>query len=181
MLVVPSLLVGCGDETATETGQTPATTVTTSPTTTASATRDYAAQFTSSDGYKYAITLSIAAQAAVAKPDECPPATPAVAGTATYPVALTVKNEAADRPAPFPPLRIELTSGGAVAPQQVLVKAPAGGQCTFTPRVASIGPGETITFRGTSPAIALGGAPGSVGKIEVSASESRFSVAAPVP
>jgi hypothetical protein len=190
LLLVPALLAGCGDDSATETrtGQATATTAGPSPTRTTStsaaatsaATRDFAGELTSTDGYKYAITLSVASQPAATKADECPPATPAVAGTSTYPVSLTVRNMAADKPAPFPPLRVELTSGGAVAPQQVLVRAPAG-TCTFTPRVTSLGAGESVTFRGTSPPIATAAAPGSVGKIEVSVSETRFSVAAPMP
>jgi len=172
---VPAVLAGCGgdDPTVTETGQAPMTSQ-------AAPAREFNGELTSTDGYTYAITLSVASSPAAPKADECPPASPAVAGTSTYPVTLTVRNQAADRPAPFPPLRIEMTSGGAVAPQKVLVRAPDG-TCTFTPRVSAIPPGSSVSFRGTSPAIATGAAPGSVGKIEVSVSESRFSVAAPVP
>ena len=181
---MPALLAGCGDETVTETGQAPPTSASATtvlvPPTSAAPMRSVVAQFTSNDGYRYNITLSVGAQPAPAKADECPPAAPVVAGTSTLPVALTVRNEAADKPAPFPPLRVELTSGGAVAPQQVLVRSGAAG-CTFTPRMASIGPGESVTFRGTSPAIATTAASGSVGKIVVSASETTFSVSAPVP
>ena len=144
--------------------------------------REFTGQLTSNNGDRFLVTLSVASQPAAAKADECPPATPAATGTATYPVTLTVKNEAGDKTVPFPPLRIELTSGGAVAPQQVLVRPPGtSGACTFTPRVTSLGPNESVVFRGTSPAIATSAAPGSVGKIEVSVSETRFSVAAPVP
>ena len=55
------------------------------------------------------------------------------------------------------------------------------GTCTFSPRVASIGPGASVVFNGTSPLIDDGAAPGSAGRIEVKVSETTFTLAAPLP
>ena len=95
-------------------------------------------------------------------------------------MTLTVANVATDRSAPFPPLRVEHTGAPGTKPAQVLVRDQAG-TCTFAPRVSAIGPGQTLTFKGTSPAIDDTAAPGSAGQIEVKVSESTFSLAAPVP
>ena len=177
---------GCGDDsTTTEAGpgQAVTTTAVAGPTTTAGPMRDYSGKLTSSGGYSYTITVSVGAQPAPAPSagtDPCPPSAPPTSGTATYPVTLRVTNDAAGKPAPFPPLRIEMTTAAGTPPQQVLVKT-AGGQCSFTPRVDSIAGGATVVFQGSSPPIPASAAPGTAGKIQVSASETAFTVAAPLP
>ena len=95
-------------------------------------------------------------------------------------VTMVVANEATDRPAPFPPLRIEMTTAPGSKPSPVLVRDPSGA-CTFTPRAGSIAPGGSVVFNGSSPAIDPAAAPGAAGRIEVNASERRFSLVAPVP
>ncbi|MEW6155323.1 MAG: hypothetical protein AB1673_15260 [Actinomycetota bacterium] len=134
---------------------------------------DYSDELTSSDGHRYRITLSVAGSPAPTAAEDCPPVTGAA--TPSRAVVLTVANQAADRPAPFPPLRIEMAGAAGVAPEPVFVR-DQGGACTFTPRVASIGPGQSVTFRGTSPVEGFG--PGS--RVEVNVSETRFTLAAPV-
>jgi hypothetical protein len=109
---------------------------------------------------------------------DCP--TTATAGRYSLPVTLMVANVATDRAAPFPPVRIELAAPAGTRPGQVLVR-DAGGTCTFSPRVTSIGPGASVVFNGTSPLIEEGAAAGSAGRIEVKVSETTFSLAAPLP
>jgi len=123
------------------------------------------------------VTVALGARSATGGP-ECAGA-PA-AGRSFLPVTLIVANEATDRAAPFPPLRVEMTAGAGAKPVQVLVRDPSGA-CTFMPRVASIAAGGSVVFNGTSPAIDDAAPPGSAGRIEVNLSESRFSLAAPVP
>lgn len=120
----------------------------------------------------------VGTRSATGAPDECPGA--AAAGRFYLPVSLTVANEATDRPAPFPPLRIEMTTAPGTRPGQVQVRDTAGA-CTFAPRVPSIAPGASVVFKGTSPAIEESAGPGSAGRIEVKVSESSFTLAAPVP
>ena len=91
-----------------------------------------------------------------------------------------VANVATDRPAPFPPLRLEMAAPAGTKPAQVLVR-DAGGTCTFSPRVASIGAGASVVFNGTSPLIDETAAAGTAGRIEVKVSETTFSVSAPLP
>ena len=180
-VAVAFLLSGCGAQPTDESGGRSATTATTAtaaapPTTVAG--RAYAADLTTTDGNRYKVTVLVGSASPTGAPDGCP-------GTATpgrfyLPVTVTVANEASDRPAPFPPLRIEMTTGPGAKPAPVLVREPAG-SCTFAPRVPSIGPGASVVFKGTTPAIDEGAAAGSAGRIEVNVSETRFSLAAPVP
>jgi hypothetical protein len=95
-------------------------------------------------------------------------------------VTLIVVNEAKDKSAPFPPLRIEMTAAAGAKPAQVPVRDTTGA-CTFTPRVSAIGPGGSVVFNGNSPAIDTAAAPGSAGRIQVSVSENAFSLVAPLP
>jgi hypothetical protein len=88
-----------------------------------------------------------------------------------------VANLAPDRPAPFPPLRVELATAPGTRPGQVMVTDQAGGACTFAPRMPSIAPGATVSFRGTTPPVEEGGG----GRVEVKVSESSFTLAAPLP
>lgn len=135
----------------------------------------YTSELTTTDGYRYRVTLLLGPPTATATPDECP--TTPVAGRYSLPVTLTVANLATDRPAPFPPLRLELAGAPGTRPGQVMVKDQAGGACTFAPRLPSIAPGATVTFKGTTPPVEEG----SGGRIEVKVSESAFTLAAPLP
>ena len=177
-LVAGSLLVACGDEPAeeapgqTSSSQIPATTSTTV------AGRAYSADLTTTDGHRYRVTVLVGDRSPTGAAADCP-GTPA-AGKSYLPVTLTVANVATDRAAPFPPLRIELTAGAGARPGQVLVRDSAGA-CTFSPRQSSIGPGASVVFKGTSPAIDATAGTGSAGQIEVKVSETTFSLAAPVP
>lgn len=174
-------LAGCGDEDGSDGGTQAATEeapttagAPTSTSTTASAARTHSADFTSTDGYRYRIVV------ALGENGDCQ--APPSAGRSSLPLTLTVTNQSADRPAPFPPLRIELrneVTGGEVR-ERVLVRDPSG-TCTFTPRVSSIAAGASVTFAGATPPLPDGAAPGSAGRIEVAVSESSFSLAAPVP
>ena len=185
MAVAAALLGACGDDPAVEQTTQPApgqatplptTTTTTTTTTTVPAGRSYSSDLTSSDGYRYTITLVVGAGSSAATAGDCPPP----AGGYVLPVTLTVANQATDRPAPFPPLRVELTTSPGTRPGQVLLKDTAG-TCTFAPRAPSIGPGASLVFKGTTPAIDERAAAGTAGRIEVKASESTFTLAAPVP
>lgn len=181
MLVAAALLGACGDEPADEApGQAP-TTVQASPAVTTSTTapgRSYAGEFTSTDGYRYRITLALGARPAPGAVLDCP--TTATAGRYSVPVTLIVANLAADRPAPFPPVRLEMAAPAGTKPAQVLVR-DAAGSCTFSPRVASVAAGASVVFNGTSPLIDDGAAPGAAGRVEVKISETTFSLAAPLP
>ena len=155
------------------------TTVTTAPAATSTTVaRTHTAELTTTDGYRYRITVLLGARSATGAPEECPG--PATAGRIYLPVTLTVANVATDRPAPFPPIRVEMTTAAGARPAQVMVKDTSGA-CTFSPRVPSIGPGASVVFKGTSPAIDEAAAAGTAGRIEVKVSESNFSLAAPVP
>ena len=99
-------------------------------------------------------------------------------GRTVRPVLVTVVNTSPDQPAPFPPLRVELVSGG--SPAEVLVQDPAGA-CTFTPRGPALEPGATVSFSGTTPLFVGDGKPGSAGAVQVAVSESDFAVSVPVP
>ena len=175
MAVAAALVGACGDDPAVEDAGQPATTAqaTTAPSTTLGQT--YTSELTTTDGHRYKVTVLVGDRSATGSPDECP--TTPVPGRYFVPVTLTVANLAADRPAPFPPLRVELATAPGTRPGQVMVKDQAGGACTFTPRVPSIGPGAAVTFRGTTPPLESG----SAGRIEVKVSESSFTLAAPVP
>ena len=126
------------------------------------------------------MTVALGARSATGGQD-CPGT--AAAGKTFLPVTLIVANAAPDKAAPFPPIRIEMTSTGAAAgakPVQVLVRDPSGA-CTYTPKVAAIPAGSSVVFNGTTPAIDSTAAPGAAGKITVSVSENAFSLVAPVP
>ena len=171
--VLAVLLVSCGDE-----EDSPAPVAAATTTSTVVARPPHTAELTTTDGNRYRITLTLGPRSATGAADECPG--PATHGRTYLPVTLTVANQATDRPVPFPPLRIEMTAAPGTKPAQVLVR-DAAGNCTFAPRVPSIGPGGSVVFKGTSPAIDEAAAPGSAGAIEVKVSETTFSLAAPVP
>jgi hypothetical protein len=135
----------------------------------------YASELTTTDGHRYQVTLVLGDRTATGAADQCP--TPATPGRYVVPVTLTVANLAADRPAPFPPLRVELATAPGTRPGQVMVTDQAGGACTFAPRMPSIAPGATVSFRGTTPPVEEGGG----GRVEVKVSESSFTLAAPLP
>ena len=151
------------------------------PTTTAraAAPSPYTAELTTTDGYRYRISVVLGGRAATGAADECPSG-PATAGRTYLPVTVSVINLATDRPAPFPPLRVEMSAAPGTKPAQVQVRDP-GGTCTFAPRVPPLAPGGSVVFKGTSPAIDETAAAGSAGAIEVKVSESTFSLSAPVP
>ena len=178
-LVAGALLAACGEEPADEgPGQTVTSTVTSTPTSTTVPGRTYSADLTTTDGYRYKITVLVGPRSPTGSPEACPgTATP---GRSYLPVTLTVANAAVDRAAPFPPVRVELTTAPGTKPGQVLVRDPAG-TCTFSPRGSSIGPGASAVFQGTSPAIDDSAGQGTAGTIEVKVSETAFSLAAPVP
>ncbi len=140
--------------------------------------RSYAAEFTSTDGNRYRITVAVGGRPAAGAVLDCP-ATPA-AGRYSLPVTLMVANLATDRPAPFPPVRLEMAAPAGTKPPQVLVR-DAAGTCTASPRVASIGPGASVVFNGTSPLIDDTAAAGAAGRIDVKVSETTFSLTAPLP
>ncbi|HVL07176.1 MAG TPA: hypothetical protein VM388_14395 [Acidimicrobiales bacterium] len=181
MAVVAALLGACGDEPADEApGQVTTTAAAAQALTTSTSApgRSYAADFTSADGHRYRITLALGARPAAGAVLDCP--TAPTAGRYSLPVTLIVANGASDRAAPFPPVRIEMAAPAGTKPAQVLVRDPAG-TCTFSPRVASIGPGASVVFNGTSPLIEEGAPPGAAGRIEVKISETTFSLVAPLP
>lgn len=169
MAAAAALLGACGDDPTVGTGDPgqPATTSTTL------AGQTYTSELTTTDGYRYRVTLLLGPRQATATP-ECPTTT--VAGRYSLPVTLTVANLATDRPAPFPPLRLELAGAPGTRPGQVMVKDQAGA-CTFAPRLPSIAPGATVTFEGATPPVDEG----SEGRVEVKVSESAFTLAAPLP
>lgn len=180
MAVAAALVGACGDDPADEApGQVTTTAVASQAATTSTtvAGRSYAADFTSTDGHRYRITLSLGGRPAAGAVLDCP-ATP-TAGRYYVPVTLMVAN-LADRPAPFPPVRLEMGAPAGTKPAQVLVR-DAGGTCTFSPRVASIPVGASVVFSGTSPLIEESVAPGAAGQIEVKISETNFSLTAPLP
>jgi hypothetical protein len=184
MAVVGALLVACGDSpTVTGPSQAAGTSTTTTaalpaPTTTVTvAGHSYSGELTTTDG-RYKVTLALGVRSATGGQD-CPGT--AAAGRSFVPVTLIVANEANDKSAPFPPLRIEMTTTAAGAkPAQVLVRDPSGA-CTFTPKVAAIAPGGSVVFNGTSPSVDTAAAPGSAGHIQVSVSENQFALVAPLP
>jgi hypothetical protein len=179
--VAAALLGACGDDPADEAPGQVTTTAAASQAVTTSTTvagRSYAAEFTSTDGYRYRITLALGGRPAAGAILDCP-ATP-TAGRYFLPVTLMVANLATDRPAPFPPVRLEMAAPAGTRPPQVLVR-DAAGACTFSPRVASIGPGASVVFNGTSPLIEETAAAGAAGRIEVKVSETTFSLTAPLP
>jgi hypothetical protein len=181
VLVAAALLGACGDDPADEAPGQVTTTAAASQAATTSTTiagHSYAAEFTSTDGYRYRITLAVGGRPAAGAVLDCP-ATP-TAGRYFLPVALMVANLATDRPAPFPPVRLEMAAPAGARPPQVLVR-DAAGTCTFSPRVASIGPGASVVFNGTSPLIEDTAAAGAAGRIEVKVSETSFSLIAPLP
>jgi hypothetical protein len=180
VVVATALLGACGDDPEEEAPGQATTTVAAAPapTSTTVGGSSYAADLTTTDGYRYRITIAIGTRSQTAGVQDCP-ATPA-AGRYSLPVTLIVANAATDRPAPFPPVRLELAAPAGARPGQVQVRDPAGA-CTFSPRVTSIGPGGSVVFNGTSPPIEEGAAKGASGRIEVKVSETTFSLAAPLP
>jgi hypothetical protein len=180
VVVAAAALGACGDDPAEEAPGQATTTAAAAPapTSTTIGGSSYSADLTTTDGHRYRITLAIGTRSQTAGVLDCP-ATPA-AGRYSLPVTLIVANAAVDRPAPFPPVRLELAAPAGTRPGQVQVRDPAGA-CTFTPRVASLGPGSSAVFNGTTPPIEEGAAKGSSGRIEVKVSETTFSLAAPLP
>ena len=178
-LATGALLAGCGDEPADDApGQTVTSQVAAAPTSTTLPGRAYSADLTPTDGHRYTITVLVGPRSPTGSPEACPgTATP---GRSYLPVTLTVANTAPDRAAPFPPVRVELTTGPGIKPGQVMVRDTAGA-CTFSPRAPAIGPGASAVFQGTTPAIDDTAATGAAGRIEVKVSETAFSLAAPVP
>lgn len=183
LVALAGLLAACGgnDNPTVNAGQASPSSSTPATTTPAAATtvpgHSYAAELTTADG-RYKVTVALGSRSATGGQD-CPGT--AAAGRTFLPVTLIVANTATDKAAPFPPLRIEMTSGAAGAkPAQVLVRDPSG-TCTYTPRVASIAAGSSVVFNGTTPAIDSTAAPGAGGQIQVSVSENAFSLVAPVP
>lgn len=181
VVVLGGLLGACGDSpTVSAGGQATSTTAVAAapgPTTTVTvAGHSYDGELTTTDG-RYKVTVALGARSATGGVD-CPGT--AAAGRSFLPVTLIVVNEAKDRSAPFPPLRIELTAAAGAAPAPVLVR-DASGACTFTPKVAAIGPGASVVFNGTSPGFDAAAAPGSAGRIQVSVSENQFALVAPLP
>jgi hypothetical protein len=181
-LALAAVLGGCGDGPVDEApGQATTTAVASQAATTttiAAAGRSYAGDFTSSDGNRYRITLSVGGRPAPGAVLDCP-GTP-TPGRYVLPVTLMVANVAADRSAPFPPVRLEMAAPAGTRPGQVLVRDTAGA-CTFSPRVASIAPGASVVFNGTTPLIDDGAASGTAGRIEVKVSETTFTLTAPLP
>lgn len=170
-------LAGCGSDQDPTIGAGQAGTSSTgAPATTTTSPRTFTGELTSSDGYRYRITLDVGDKVTAASPDEC--AAAPGAGRAAVRVTLTVANAETTRPAPSPPVRIELNGPG--GRQQVMVKDRSGA-CTFTPRVPQIAGGDSVVYRGTTPAIAADAVAGSAGQVEVAVSETRFSLSAPVP
>jgi hypothetical protein len=184
LAVLGSVLVACGESSPTvasgqgagSTTTAAAAVTTTSVTTAAAAGHSYAAELTTSDG-RYRVTVALGAASATGGP-ECPGT--AAASRTFVPVTLIVANLATDRSAPFPALRIEMTSAAGAKPVQVLVR-DSSGTCTFSPRVSAIGPGASVVFNGTSPPLDAAAAPGAAGRIQVSVGENAFSLVAPVP
>lgn len=166
------LLAACGDDggTTAETGAQQAATTTTAagPTTavTAAPARTFTSETTSNDGVRFRITVNVGERGSTAVPGDC-----SLTLARGVPVSLVITN-LTDRTAPFPPLRVEQVAPGGGSRDQVQVRDPSG-TCTFTPRVPSIGPNQTITFQGAAPA--------PTGQIEVSISETRFTLVAPLP
>lgn len=178
-LLAVGTLAACGEEPAEDApGQAVTSQVAIAPTSTTVAGRTYAADLTTTDGYRYRITVLVGPRSPTGSPDACPGA--ATAGRSYVPVTLTVANSATDRPAPFPPVRIELTTAPGTKPGPVLVRDPAGA-CTSSPRLPALSPGASAVLQGTSPVIDTAAAEGSAGRIEVKVSETTFSLAAPVP
>lgn len=168
----------CGDAPVDQGQDRPVTTPAPAATSTTVGGRAHVAELTTSDGHRYKVTLVVGPRSPTGTAEEC--AGPAASGRFHLPVTLTVANEATDRPAPFPPLRVEMPGPPGTRPAQVQVR-DAAGACTFAPRVPSIPPGGSVTFKGTSPPIEETASPGSAGRIEVRASESSFALAAPLP
>ena len=166
-------LAGCGsDQDPTIDAGQSGTSTTVPAATTTTAPRSFSGELTSSDGYRYRIVLDVGDRLPAASADDCATAAGGVR------VTLTVANVDTTRPAPSPPVRIELNGPG--GRQQVMVKDRSGA-CTFTPRVPSIGAGESVVYRGSTPAVTANAAAGSAGQVEVAVSETRFSLSAPVP
>ena len=159
------------------TGQTGSTAIP-APTSTTTPERSYTADLTTTDGHRYRITLLVGDRSSTGAAADCPGTPPP--GKSYVPVTVTVANAAPDRPAPFPPVRIELTGPPGTKPGQVLVR-DAAGACTFSPRQPSIGPGASAVFEGSSPAIDAAAGSANAGQIEVKVSETTFSLVAPVP
>ena len=162
-LVVTFVLAGCGDDSP---GPTP---------TLGGVARAATGTAITSNG-SYRVDLSVGPEASGSQPVPCAPTV--ASGSSTLPVSVTVVNLSADQPAPFPPLRVELITGG--SPAQVRVQGSAG-TCTFTPQEPALQPQGAASFAGATPAIAEGTQPGRGGTVQVSLSESDFSVSVPVP
>ena len=167
VIVVACVAVACGSRSADRTAS--------SPPSGPGAARTAVGEATTVDG-RYRIALSVGEGSLSANAGPCSSA-PA-AGRGRLPVRLTVTNLAPDLTVPFPPVRVELVTDA--RRDQVLLREPSG-TCTFTPRVAGIGPGESVTFDGATPEIDASSRPGVAGRCELSISENPFSLAVVVP
>ncbi len=178
-LALAVVLAACGSDQDPTLGgnQAPGTSVTTAAaTTTTTGPRIFTGEATSGDGHRYRVTVEVGERLTAPQAAELCGANPG-AGASSLAVTLTVAN-IGERTAPSPPLRLELVVAGGREPVQV---RDAAGACTFTPRVSHIDPGASVVYRGSTPPIGADAAPGAAGRVEVSMSESRFTLVAPVP
>jgi len=180
LLAAGALLAACGDKSDVDAaGQTATTTAASTATTTTVADHPATASMdlTTTDGYRYRITLEFGPPSSTGAAD-CP-GTP-TPGKVYFPLTLTVANAATDRTAPFPPVRLEQAAPAGIKPGQVQVK-DAAGACTSAPRQPSIGPGQSAVFRGNSPAVDPIAPHGNAGPISVKVSETTFDLSVPLP
>ncbi len=123
----------------------------------------------------YRITLALGDRTPGGAATVCAPG--AAPGRSSLSVVVTVVNTD-NRPAPFPPLRVELNAGGSPAPVPV---RDSSGTCSFTPHDGALEAGASVTLPGATPTIDDNAAPGSAGRVEVAVSENDFTLGAPVP
>lgn len=164
---------GCGSSSKPAVTGGSTTTVSPAPGATTSA-RSATGTATTANG-TYRVLVTVGDRSPASAPTVCPPS-PVVAKTALA-VTVTVSNEGGAS-SPFPALRVELNAGGSPAPVPV---RDSSGTCSFTPHEPDIAGGASVVLPGATPAIADSAAPGSAGRVEVSISESAFSVGVPVP
>ena len=155
------LAAGCGED-----GPDPPPAAVTIPSTTTAPGRTFSDEMITGDGHRYRVTLTVGEHTVSA--EGCPSSAPVPPGPG---VTVTVANQASDRAAPFPPLRVELVGESDASPRPIPVRDPTGG-CSFAPRLAPIPGGASVVLRGV--------APDGPGRVEVNLSESRFSLVAPV-
>lgn len=169
----------CGDKTTEQTAGQTATTVAAATTSTVAGHPAIAAMdLTTTDGYRYRISLEFGPPSPTGAADAC--AGPPSPGKVYFPLILTIANSAADKAAPFPPVRIEQTAAPGTKPAQVQVKG-ADGTCTFAPRQPSIAAGQSAVFKGSTPAVDAVAPHGSAGQISVKVSETTFDLSVPLP